>query len=317
MSAKLPQFVFTQPGPLRLYSTVELLRLPPPTYQVDGVIPEGALVGLYGAPGHGKSFVAVDLAMSIGTGTPWLGRPVQKGFAVYISAEGGAGIGKRVHVWLKEHRLKANQARVAWLTESVVIGHETESLDRLFMRLQKEVDEHPSLFVIDTLARCFEGNENQQEDMGRFIAGVDQMRKEFKSTVVVVHHTGKDGSSERGSTAFRGAVDTMLHVRMPEQGQIVVSCEKQKDDENFADVRLTLRKDEEFNSCVVVNSGAEAENDILGAIKEAGIEGISYSALEEIVVAQGTSRSTFKRRLKALLVEGKVGRQDGIYRRKL
>lgn len=313
MSSRPSQFVYTQPGPYRLYSTVELLKLPAPTYLVDKVVPEGGLVGLYGPPGHGKSFVAVDLTMCVGTGRPWFGHPVQQGLAVYISAEGGAGIGKRVATWLTEHKVPGSQANVAWMTEAITIGSETDSMARLFERLQKEVREHPALFVIDTLARCFEGNENQQEDMGRFIQGADRMRREFNSTVVVVHHTGVDGSRERGSTAFRGAVDTMMLVKKPEEGKVIVSCDKQKDDEPFADLTLRLKKNDQLNSCVVVNDAVEGTDTILVLLAQAGPVGLSFTALEAQALAAGTSRSTLKRRLKAMLTNGDVKRQDGVY----
>jgi hypothetical protein len=316
MSSRPSQFVFTQPGPLRMYSTVELLRLPPPTYLVDKVLPEGGMIGIYGAPGHGKSFVALDLALCVATGLPWKGHAVQQGFVVYVSAEGGAGIGKRVGTWLAEHHIDPKTADIAWITESIVVGEDTESMTRLFSRLETEIDKAPALFIIDTVARCFDGDENKQEDMGSFVRGIDAMRLGFKSTVIAVHHTRQGEDRERGSTAFRGAADTMIFVRKDStDGCVCVSCNKQKDDEEFPEKRLTLKVNPLFNSCTLVSTDTNADDIVTAAIVSAGKAGISFSGLQEMVVAEGSvSAATMKRRLKKGLVDGAYVRADGLYR---
>src|SRR5438309_6030455 len=114
MGARPGHFVYSQQGPLRLYSTAELLAMPPPEWLVENVIPEGGLVGLYAPPESLKSFVSIDLSLCVATGLPWHGHQVQKGFVVYISAEGGGGIGKRILAWLVEHESEAHNADIAW-----------------------------------------------------------------------------------------------------------------------------------------------------------------------------------------------------------
>lgn len=60
---------------------------------VEGLIPEGGLVGIYGTPGCGKSFFAKDVCRAIETGALWRGKLVRQGLVVYIAAEGGTGFG--------------------------------------------------------------------------------------------------------------------------------------------------------------------------------------------------------------------------------
>lgn len=57
----------------RLMSAAELMSLPPPRWLVANHLPVEGLAVLYGPPGGGKSFVALDLALSIATGLDWLG----------------------------------------------------------------------------------------------------------------------------------------------------------------------------------------------------------------------------------------------------
>jgi RecA-family ATPase len=69
----------------RLLSIADVERLPKQTYLIDGVLPEGAAVMLYGAPGDGKTFLALDIALTIATGrATWFGRTVKAGRAVYV-----------------------------------------------------------------------------------------------------------------------------------------------------------------------------------------------------------------------------------------
>jgi archaellum biogenesis ATPase FlaH len=248
--------------------------MPAPTWLIEPILPSGGLVGLYGQPGAGKSFLAIDLALCVATGTPWHGHEIHQGYVVYVSAEGGTGIGKRVRAWLQTHALDAVTPHMAWLIESIPIYTDSEQMAILLNRIVEEMQVHPSLIVIDTLARCFDGDENQQEDMGRFIAGVDTLRHEFGATILVVHHTRRDGENERGSTAFRGAADAMLSMT-EDDGRMVVSCNKQKDAEEFADIRLELIPVDGTDSCIIGDDQAESEKErkaleILTILQEIG-----------------------------------------------
>ena len=77
-------FTLTSNGPLRLYSTAELLGFAPPTYLIDKLLPQGGLVGLYGLPGAAKTFLAIDLALHVAMGLPWLGRATAPGNVLYV-----------------------------------------------------------------------------------------------------------------------------------------------------------------------------------------------------------------------------------------
>ncbi|MBQ5158854.1 DNA primase, partial [Citrobacter freundii] len=90
------------------------------------------------------------------------------------------------------------------------------------------------LVVIDTLARCFGGNdENDARDMGAFIEGCDTIKQKTGATVLVVHHSGKDeAKGARGSSSFRAALDAEFHVkREGEARALILSCTKMKDSE--------------------------------------------------------------------------------------
>src|SRR3990167_4102406 len=116
-SSRPSTFSLTAPGPLRLYSMVELLRLPPPEWLAHHHLPAGGIVGLPCPPSHYKSFVAIDMAMPVATGQPWQGAETRRGHVIYVAAEGGTGIAKRGHAWLQEHQVDLAQVDIALLTE--------------------------------------------------------------------------------------------------------------------------------------------------------------------------------------------------------
>lgn len=311
MGSRPSSFTLTQPGPLRLYSTAELLRMPPPKWLIEPIMPVGGLVGLYGPPGTGKSFVAIDMALSVASGRPWQGKTTQRGPVLYISAEGGTGIGKRVAAWLKTRVVQPGDANVFWLTESIPVYGDSEALDRLMDRILNEVEEHPALVIIDTLARCFDGDENQQEDMGRFIQGVDRMRREFGATLLVVHHTRMDGDRERGNTAFRGAADSMLVLSRNARGSILLGCNKQKDAEEFETASYQLVSVAGTDSCVLAADHKKARKDSKVAEIFHVLRTQGPMTWDEWLSSSKIPRTTFHRGVVELKELGKIIRKNG------
>lgn len=229
--------------------------MPAPTWLIDRILPAGGFAGLYGPPGVGKSFVALDMAFAVASGLPWQGLDTEPGWVVYISGEGMAGLGRRALTWLTHHQLEAADADIAWLPEALPIYNGSEDLDRLIARIE-EVEKAPKLVIIDTLARCFDGDENQQFDMGRFVAGVQQLQH-MGACVVAVHHTNSNESRERGNTAFRAATDTMLQVMAGIPGEVgrggfTFVTSKQKEAEHYHRGVGRLHANLDTRSCVPV-----------------------------------------------------------------
>jgi hypothetical protein len=218
----------------RLLSVADLLDLPDPPWLIDRLIPHGLAV-IYGAPAAFKSFLALDIALAVATGTPWHGRAVEAGYMVYVATEGAGGLKRRVVAW-SAARGHPDLARARFLPESVDLldARQVERARRTLATLP----EPPALLVIDTMARTMVGgDENAARDVGRFIAAVDGQEVACR---LVVHHAGKSGD-ERGSSALRGAADVMARVERDGQAPTVeLVCDKPpKDGQGWPS--LTLR----------------------------------------------------------------------------
>lgn len=312
MSSRPSEFTLTSPGSLRLFSTEELLKLPPPEWLIDHVLPEGGMAVLYGPPGAGKTFVALNIVRSVAAGLDWFGHATKQSLPLYVSAEGGSGIGKRVAADLFYSNLTAKQVDVMWLLDTLPLYNGSSEVDRLMERID-EVDRRPGLVVVDTLARCFDGDENQQLDMNRFVSGIDALRREFKCTVLVVHHTRLDGDRERGNTALRGAADTMIEI----QGGVntpsfSIVCNKQKDGANFDTIDCKRVIVEAFDSCVVTSEHGEIVRLIEMTLKQAG-KPLHASELLDALKSHEISRATLFRHLRETVKTRQIVKENGQY----
>src|SRR6187402_751885 len=72
---------------------------------VDDMIPQQGLTLVYGHPGCGKSFFALDIAMHVAMATSWRERDVTQGLVIYIGAEGQRGLRQRIHAFKKTHKI--------------------------------------------------------------------------------------------------------------------------------------------------------------------------------------------------------------------
>ena len=291
-------------GTLKLYTVEDLDALPDPTWRIEDLIPESGLVELYGPPGVGKSFLVLDWALSIASGVQWLEHKLGEGDVVFVCAEGGRGLKKRIAAWREKHPgADLSGFRVLPQPLDMLDGKDVKAL----IAAIKDASSDPALVVIDTLARCFGGgDENATRDMNLFVAACDYIRATFPmATVLVVHHTGKDPRrKDRGNTALRGAADTVMDLGKADGKAMTLKCDKQKDWEPFKKIGLSLRvvtlKDGE-SSCAIAarnvlnepikpeDQGSDAK--ALKALQGFGADGALYT---EWLRASELSKSTFK-----------------------
>jgi len=238
---------------------------------VRSLIGAGSLAMLYGPPGSGKSFLALDMGIHIAAGREWFGMPVERCGVLYIAAEGQHGIGKRIAAFRKRHGLDVDApVPFAALPQPVdlcsprgdtaaLIATVNESVDKIGMKI--------GLIVVDTLSRCFGGgNENSPEDMGAFQANIDRIRTETSAAVLIVHHAGKDETKGmRGHSILLGAADTVIEVSGL-SGTRSFTVRKQKDGEtgtvyafNLDVVEVGIDDlQEAITSCVIAPAEAAA-----------------------------------------------------------
>ena len=221
---------------LKLLSLEELALQPKVDWLIEGIIPSNSLTCVYGPPGSGKSFMALDMALRLAQGEDWEKRDTSLGSGVYIAAEGVSGLSDRVAAWRRYYGIESDgfDRRFSVIGRPIDVSSQAQRL----IDAIKIAGVNPDLVVVDTLARCFGANdENNTADMTAFIMALDYIRIELGCTVMVVHHCSRGETKNlRGNSAFEGALDTLIKVDRMERKdgvdqRVVAQVVKQKDAE--------------------------------------------------------------------------------------
>jgi len=222
----------TKPNPLLSFDDF-VAEMKAPEFLVKDMMETDSFVTLIGDPGVGKSFFALSWGLSVASGVNWQDRPVKQGPVYYFAGEGKAGMKRRMMAWKERYgKNPGNAFRVlsgGWDLTNL------DSVNKLYTLMCEVVEKDgvPSMIVVDTLARHFgANNENDTQSMNTFVSYMDLIRKKFQCTILVIHHTGKDkDKGGRGSTVLHGAVDCSYLVEKSESGQMTLKCLKMKDAE--------------------------------------------------------------------------------------
>jgi hypothetical protein len=212
------------------------LPVKPIAWLVHKIIEADTLAVMFGAPGEGKSFLALDLSCCIATGTDFHGHEVEQGAVFYIAGEGHNGIARRLKAWSTHNDVSLSGAPLYVSEGATDLASATNAamVAEAVQRLAKESGATPVMIVVDTLARNFGGDENKATDVGQFVRHVDDhLRRKWKATTLIVHHSGKDGDrGARGSSALKGAADAEYAVSRNEDDKVIrLIPRKMKDSE--------------------------------------------------------------------------------------
>jgi hypothetical protein len=202
---------------------------------VDGMIETPGVGAVIGASGSGKSFITIDLACSIATGTRWIDKTVEQGAVIYIAGEGKNGLVRRVGGWQRSRAITVPHKKLFLNGNSFELEPEQR---RALARKAVDQGIKPVLIVLDTLARTFMPgeDENSATAMMQYIREADALRDEFDCVVLIVHHTGHlETGRARGSSAFRGALDLEMNVLAEE-----LRCTKAKEAEPFEPIPFKI-----------------------------------------------------------------------------
>lgn len=196
---------------------------------IEDLLDQSSFSVIYGESNVGKTFLTIDMALHIAMGKDWFGKRVEQGGVLYVAAEGGNAIKKRIEAFRKHYSLEGRDIPFGLVPCAVDLldpKADTESLITLAKEAAESFKMPIKFVVIDTLSRAIAGsNENASEVMSAFSKNVDKIRTTLNAHIAVVHHSGKDSSKgARGHSGLRAAVDTEIEIV---DGEVLVR--KQRD----------------------------------------------------------------------------------------
>lgn len=257
----------------------DIVRMPPPSYIIDPIFPEGTVNIMFGPPGSYKSFVALDWAARISAGLPLPGyNPVPRPDLVvpdfgtvrrrmkvlYVAAEGVGGLGSRVRASLVARDSGLLVERNGWnLTD----------IGQVSLLRQAMIENGIQLVIYDTLRKISAGaDENSVQDMGGLMTNLERMAVDDNITTMLIHHSNKTegGRNFRGSSALEGDAYNMWNVRKGGSMEAIVEATKFKDAEMLT-VRAHLELNESAGSLFVSGYGSARTPDEAREAKAADV----------------------------------------------
>lgn len=209
------------------------------SWAVKHILPADSVGVMFGGSGTFKSFIALDMALHIAHGLPWCGKKTKRGPVIYIAAEGGAGLWRRIEAWHKDRRLSFEAIEMYVVPVSLDLIQDSG----VVVAGAALVGVVPALVVVDTMSQTFAGEENSANEVANYLRVIgNSFRALWRAAVMVLHHSGHMATERpRGSSAIRANVDFMFGVFRDEQEMLArVECHKQKDGDQFKELPFAL-----------------------------------------------------------------------------
>ncbi len=201
-SASLGEVAATTALPPVVPAIAEREKLPKmPAVIIDGVLLEGHKMLLTGPSKANKTWILINLAISVATGGYWIDFTCAKRKVLFIDLETDARTLQRRICTVTE----AKGANVSEVTENLFVWplrgkscNLTQIIDELFARFQ------PGSFgmvIIDPAYMVQDGDENNAKDIRAFFAELDRLCVHMGCTCVISHHHSK------GAQGFKSSID--------------------------------------------------------------------------------------------------------------
>lgn len=232
---------------LNLISAAELfsMDIKPVEFVIEGLVPVG-LVLLASPPKYGKSWLCLDMALSVAMGRDFLGFKTNKSKVIYLALED------------RNDRLKQRATQLLHgeiFPEWLMLGTESATLDNNFIsQMDNTLRKHPEtkLIIIDTFVKI-----RGEAKRGESAYGVDSREagilKKFADThgiaVVLVTHTRKGIDPDdpfvniTGTYGVAGAADDMIVLTKQKRGDEVTKMSVTGRDVTYEEYPLVFNKE--------------------------------------------------------------------------
>lgn len=179
------------------------------TWLIRSVWTRAAVGVIGGAPKCCKSWFGLDMAVSVASGTPCLGRFAveDKGPALVFMAEDAiCAVRSRIDDICGARRIDIQGLDLYVITTASLRLDLKEDQNRLKATLD---DLRPRLLVLDPLVRMHRLDENSASDISKLLGFLRELQRAYDCAIALVHHAGKKHRAQPGQT-LRGSSD--LHA---------------------------------------------------------------------------------------------------------
>jgi hypothetical protein len=183
-----------------------------------------------GAPKCAKTWLGLELALSVATGTACLGRyavPRPGPVLIYLAEDALAVVRERVEGMARHRGLQLAGVEIHVITAPALRLDRPPHRNRLLetaKRLQ------PRLLLLDPLVRLHGVDENNAGEVAELLAYFRLLQRQLDLSVILVHHTRKNvaggvaaGQGLRGSSDLHAFGDSNLYLRRVRERLVLLS----------------------------------------------------------------------------------------------
>lgn len=198
---------------------------------VESLWSESSVGVIGGAPKCAKTWLGLDLALSVATGTACLGRyvvPRPGSVLIYLAEDALTVVRERVEGMARHRGLELAGVDIHVITAASL------RLDRQPHRaqlLETAKRLRPRLLLLDPLVRLHGLDENNATEVAGLLAYFRELQRQLDLSVILVHHTRKNaaggvaaGQGLRGSSDLHAFGDSNLYLRRA-RDRLVLSSE--------------------------------------------------------------------------------------------
>jgi hypothetical protein len=191
-----------------------------PRWLVEELWGAGAVGVLGGAPKCAKTWLGLDMALSVATGTACLGRyavPEPGPVLVYLAEDALPIVRDRIEGMARHRGIELARVEIYVITAPVLRLDRGSDRARLWETTKRV---RPRLLVLDPLVRLHGIDENHAGEVAELLAYFRSLQRRLDLAVLLVHHTRKNaaggvaaGAGLRGSSDIHAFGDSNLYLR--------------------------------------------------------------------------------------------------------
>jgi hypothetical protein len=201
-----------------------------PRWLVDQLWGDSSVGVIGGAPKCSKTWLGLDLALSVATGTACLGRyavPRPGPVLVYLAEDALAVVRQRVEGMARHRGLGLACVDLHVIT-APSLRLDREPHRRQLLETAQRL--RPRLLLLDPLVRLHAVNENDAGEVAQLLAYFRLLQRRLDLSVILVHHTRKHaaggaaaGQGLRGSSDLHAFGDSNLYLRRVRERLVLLS----------------------------------------------------------------------------------------------
>jgi AAA domain len=198
---------------------------------VEGLWGASSVGVIGGAPKCAKTWLGLDMALSVATGTACLGKyavPEPGPVLVYLAEDALLVVRERVAGMARHRGLDLGQVAMHVITAPVLRLDRGQDRARLLETTKRL---RPRLLILDPLVRLHGIDENHAGEVAELLAYFRSLQRQLDLSVLLVHHTRKNaaggaaaGQGLRGSGDIHAFGDSNLYLRRSRE-HLVLSSE--------------------------------------------------------------------------------------------